>query len=313
MPLDPVARTIIDAMEQVFPQVELLDAAEARAVAKAMPGPVPEPEPVAVVYDRSIPGPAGDIPVRVYRPEPIGGAALPVIVFFHGGGWTICDLDTHDGTCRSLTNGVGAVVVSVDYRLAPEHKFPAAADDAYAATRWVSEHGDELGADADRLAVAGDSAGGNLAAAVPLMARDRGAPAIRFQLLVYPVTDFSFDTDSYRENAQGYFLRRTSMEWYWRQYLSSDDDGVHPYASPLRVADATGLPPAMVVTAEFDPLRDEGEAYGRKLAEAGVPVDIRRYDGMFHGFFSMTAFLDGAKHATADAHAALREALHAES
>jgi acetyl esterase len=145
------------------------------------------------------------------------------------------------------------------------------------------------------------------------MARDRGAPAIRFQLLVYPVTDFSFDTDSYRDNAEGYFLRRTSMEWYWRQYLASDAEGVHPYASPLRVADATGLPPGMVVTAEFDPLRDEGEAYGRKLAEAGVPVDIRRYDGMFHGFFSMTAFLDGAKQATADAHAALREALNAES
>jgi acetyl esterase len=309
MPLDPVARTIIDAMEQVFPQVETLDAAEARARMKALPPAVPEPEPVAIVYDRDIPGPAGDIPVRVYRPEPIGGPALPVVVFFHGGGWSICDLETHDGTCRALANGVGAVIVSVDYRLAPESKFPAAVDDAYAATQWVFDHADELGVDADRMAVAGDSAGGNLAAAVPLMARDRGGPPIRFQLLVYPVTDFSFDTDSYRDNAEGYFLRRTSMEWYWRQYLSSEEDGSNPYASPLRVADASGLPPGMVLTAEFDPLRDEGEAYGQKLAGAGVPFTVRRYDGMFHGFFSMTAFLDGAKHATDDAHAALREAL----
>jgi acetyl esterase len=249
----------------------------------------------------------------VYRPEPIGGPALPVVVFFHGGGWSICDLDTHDGTCRSLANGACAVVVSVDYRLAPEHKFPAAADDAYAATQWVFDHSDELGVDADRLAVAGDSAGGNLAAVVPLMARDRGGPPIRFQLLIYPVTDFSFDTDSYRDNAEGYFLHRASMEWYWRQDLSSDEAGAHPYASPLRVADASGLPPGMVMTAEFDPLRDEGEAYGRKLADAGVPFTVRRYDGVFHGFFSMVAFLEGAKQATADAHAALRDALHDEA
>jgi acetyl esterase len=202
------------------------------------------------------------------------------------------------------------VVVSVDYRLAPEHKFPAAAEDAYAATQWVADHADELGGDPDRIAVAGDSAGGNLAAVVALMARDRGGPPLRFQLLVYPVTDFSFDTDSYRENAEGYFLHRASMEWYWRQYLASDDDGIDPYASPLRADDVTGVPPAMVITAEYDPLRDEGEAYGRKLADAGVDVSIRRFDGMFHGFFSMGAFLDGAKQATDDAHAALRDALH---
>jgi acetyl esterase len=145
------------------------------------------------------------------------------------------------------------------------------------------------------------------------MARDRGGPPICFQLLVYPVTDFSFDTPSYRDNAEGYFLRRTSMEWYWRQYLSSDEEGAHPYASPLRVADARGLPPGMVITAEFDPLRDEGEAYGHKLADAGVPFAILRYDGVFHGFFSMVAVLEGAKQATADAHAALREALHTKS
>ncbi len=308
MPLDPVARTLIDAMEQVFPCVENMEAAEARAMAKEMPPAVEEPEAVAVVYDRTIPGPDGDVPVRVYRPVE-GGDPLPVVVYFHGGGWVICDLDTHDGTCRALANGVNAVVVSVDYRLAPEHKFPAAAEDAYEVTSWVAAHADELGVEPSRLAVAGDSAGGNLAAVVALMARDRGGPAITFQLLVYPVTNHSFDTDSYRENADGYFLHRASMEWYWRQYLADERDGANPYASPLRVEDARGLPPGMVITAEFDPLRDEGEAYGRKLAEAGVPFDVRRYDGVFHGFFSMVAFLDGAKQATADAHAALRDAL----
>ncbi len=308
MPLDPVARTLIDAMEQVFPCVENMEAAEARAMAKEMPPAVEEPEAVAVVYDRTIPGPDGDVPVRVYRPVE-GGDPLPVVVYFHGGGWVICDLDTHDGTCRALANGVNAVVVSVDYRLAPEHKFPAAAEDAYEVTSWVAAHADELGVEPSRLAVAGDSAGGNLAAVVALMARDRGGPAITFQLLVYPVTNHSFDTDSYRENADGYFLHRASMEWYWRQYLADERDGANPFASPLRVEDARGLPPGMVITAEFDPLRDEGEAYGRKLAEAGVPFDVRRYDGVFHGFFSMVAFLDGAKQATADAHAALRDAL----
>ncbi len=308
MPLDPVARTLIDAMEQVFPCVENMEAAEARAMAKEMPPAVEEPEAVAVVYDRTIPGPDGDVPVRVYRPVE-GGDPLPVVVYFHGGGWVICDLDTHDGTCRALANGVNAVVVSVDYRLAPEHKFPAAAEDAYEVTSWVAAHADELGVEPSRIAVAGDSAGGNLAAVVALMARDRGGPAITFQLLVYPVTNHSFDTDSYRENADGYFLHRASMEWYWRQYLADERDGANPYASPLRVEDARGLPPGMVITAEFDPLRDEGEAYGRKLAEAGVPFDVRRYDGVFHGFFSMVAFLDGAKQATADAHAALRDAL----
>jgi acetyl esterase len=309
MPLDPVTRGIIDAMAEVFPKVHTMEAADARAMAKAMPTTAAEPESVAIVYDRDIPGPAGDIPVRVYRPQPIGGDPLPVVVYFHGGGWVLCDLDTHDNTCRALANGVDAVIVSVDYRLAPEHKFPAAAEDAYAATQWVFDHAAELGADPDRLAVAGDSAGGNLAAVVPLMARDRGGPPIRFQLLIYPVTDYSFDTPSYRDNAEGFFLLKVHMEWYWQQYIASDEEGANPYASPLRVKDASGLPPGMVITAELDPLRDEGEAYGKKLADAGVPFTVRRYDGMFHGFFSMGEFLDGAKQATADAHAALRTAL----
>lgn len=308
MPLDPVARTLIDAMEQVFPRVEDMEAADARAMAKEMPPTVDEPEAVAVVYDRTIPGPDGDVPVRVYRPVE-GGDPLPVVVYFHGGGWVICDLDTHDGTCRALANGVDAVVVSVDYRLAPEHKFPAPAEDAYAATQWVAEHAADLGADASRLAVAGDSAGGNLAAAVALMARDRGGPAIAFQLLIYPVMDFSFDTVSYRDNAEGYFLHRASMEWYWRQYLDDEATGANPYASPLRVDDARGLPPGMVLTAEFDPLRDEGDAYARRLAESGVDVTQLPYPGLIHGFMGFAGLVDAAARAQEEVCAAFGKLL----
>jgi acetyl esterase len=210
-----------------------------------------------------------------------------------------------------MANATDAVVMSVDYRLAPEYPFPAAAEDAYAATRWAHDHAAEVGGDPSRLAVAGDSAGGNLAAAVPLMARDRGGPAISFQLLVYPALERNFDTASYRENAEGYFLTKVQMQWYWDQYLGDDDDAAaHPYAAPLAAATLEGLPPAHIVTAEYDPLRDEGEAYGRRLAEAGVPVDVRRYDGMFHGFFSMD-MLDESRQASAEAHAALAKAFAA--
>jgi acetyl esterase len=310
MPLDPQVKVYLEQMAALgAPLLHTLTPQAVREATRQWVGMMGEPAPVGRVENRTIPGPAGEIPVRIYWPADDGDGPLPMLVFFHGGGWVLCDLDTHDNTCRAMANGVDAVIVSVDYRLAPEHKFPAAADDAYAATQWVFDHADELGADPDRLAVAGDSAGGNLAAVVPLMARDRGGPPIRFQLLIYPVTDYSFDTPSYRENAEGYFLLRVHMEWYWQQYIASDEEGENPYASPLRVKDASGLPPGMVITAELDPLRDEGEAYGKKLADAGVPFTVRRYDGMFHGFFSMGEFLDGAKQATADAHAALRAAL----
>ena len=305
MPLDPVTRAVLDAMEQAFPRVETMTIAESRACVKAML-PMADPPVVSSVEDRVIPGPAGGITVRVYRPSDTTG--LPAVVYFHGGGWVICDLDTHDGTCRAIANGVGCVVVSVDYRLAPEHKFPAAAEDAYAATAWVAEHAADLGVDPARIAVAGDSAGGNLAAVVPLMARDRGGPPLAFQLLIYPVADHSFDTVSYSENAEGYFLTRAQMEWFWEQYLRSPSDGAHPYASPLRAGDLRGLPPARVLTAELDPLRDEGEAYVRRLEAAGVAATVARYDGMFHGFFSLGIVLPAAQRATDDAHAALRAA-----
>ena len=259
---------------------------------------------VARVEDRRIPGPAGEIPLRIYTPQPRG--TLPVLVYYHGGGWVIGTFDTHDAVCRHLANRSGAIVVSVDYRMAPEHKFPAAAEDCYAATCWVASNAAALGADPKRLAVGGDSAGGNLAAVVSLMARDRGAPRIAFQLLVYPVTDYSYDTASYRENADGYLLTKDAMMWFWNHYLREPGDGANPYASPLRAASLAGLPPAMVITAEYDPLRDEGEAYARRLREAAVPVTLRRYDGIIHGFFILTGVFDEAIQAVSEAAAEMR-------
>ena len=246
------------------------------------------PEPIAHVEDRTIPGPAGQIPIRIYRSST--GNTLPVMVFFHGGGWVIGDLDSHDGTCRSIANRSGVCVVAVDYRLAPESRYPAAAEDSYAATQWVSEHAAELNVDASRLAVGGDSAGGNLAAVVALMARDRGGPAIASQILAYPVTSLDYTTASYRENGNGdYGLSEASMRWFWDAYLERPEQGSEPYASPLRAGNLSGLPRALVITAEYDPLRDEGEEYGRRLDAAGVATTIRRYDGVVHGFVGQAA------------------------
>jgi acetyl esterase len=207
-----------------------------------------------------------------------------VIVYFHGGGWVIGELDTVDNPLRRIANRTGAVVVSVDYRLAPEHVYPAAFDDSYAATAWVAEHAAELGGDPERVAVSGDSAGGNLAAAVAIAARDRQGPRLAAQLLIYPVTDFDFTTESYEQNGEGYLLTKGSMQWFWAHYLGAQDLGKDPYACPARADDLAGLPPAFVATAEFDPLRDEGEAYAAKLRIAGVDVTAKRYDGMLHGF-----------------------------
>ena len=214
-----------------------------------------------------IPGPDGPLGVRIYAPD--AAAPLPVLVYFHGGGWVLGNLDTSDAQCRSLTNAIGCVTVSVDYRLAPEARFPAAVEDCYAATRWVADNASELGCDSKRVAVGGTSAGANLAAVVPLMARDRGHPSLAYQVLVYPITDGSMDTSSYRENAEGYFLTAGAMAWFWKHYINDDRDRSHPYAAPLNAADLSGLPPALVITAEYDPLRDEGEAYARENARGG--------------------------------------------
>jgi acetyl esterase len=265
-----------------------------------------EPVPVAAVADRAVPGPGGELPVRVYTPE--GEPPFPIVVFFHGGGWVVGTLDSYDPLCRALAAAVPAVVVSVGYRLAPEHRWPAAVEDAYAATLWASRHAAELGGAQHRLAVAGDSAGGNLAAVVALGARDRGGPAIAFQLLVYPALDAAGDTGSWREYAEGFYLTAAGMRWYWDHYLGGAD-GAAPDASPLRAAFLGGLPPALVVTADHDVLRDEGEAYTARLREAGVAADVRRVEGVVHGFFRWRAVTGAADAALQDAAAALREAL----
>ncbi len=307
MPLDAKVKAFLDQLAAVgTPPLNTLPVAEARMAIEQMVAMQGDPEAVARTEDRRLPGPDGEIPVRVYTPAAKG--PLPILVYFHGGGWVIGSIASHDGVCRALANRVGAIVVSVDYRLAPEHRFPAAAEDCYAATRWVAEHAAELGGDATRIAVGGDSAGGNLAAVVALMARDRGGPRLVHQLLVYPVADGGLDTPSYQENADGYFLTRDMMAWFWDHYVPRRADREHPYCSPLRGADLRGLPPATVLTAEFDPLRDEGERYAKRLTEADVPTTMTRYDGLVHGFFGMSVLFDQARAAIDQAAAALRGA-----
>ena len=286
MPLDPQCQTLLEQLSAAGgPGLESLTPDEGRnsyRMLMALGGAGNESVGVA---DRAVPGPAGDIPIRVYTPD--APASRPLVMWFHGGGHVIGDLDTYDAVCRDLAAESGAVVVSVDYRLAPEHRFPAAVEDCYAATVWAAEHAGELGADAARLAVAGESAGGNLAAVIALVARDRGTPAIAFQALIYPATDLTRSHPSVEENGEGYLLTAKGMEWFNDHYLGPDGDPKHPLASPLFAEDLSGLPPALVTTAEFDPLRDEGEAYAERLRAAGVPVEQRRYDGLIHGFITL--------------------------
>ena len=282
MPVHAEAQQLLAALEAAgLPPFEHMTVPQAREATKGFIDLQGEPEEIAA-EERSIPGPAGEIPVRVYTPA--GERPKPVIVYFHGGGWVIGELDTVDNPLRRIANRTDAVIVSVDYRLAPEHRYPAAFDDCYAATAWVAEHAAELGGDPERVAVCGDSAGGNLAAAVAIAARDRQSPRLAAQLLIYPVTDFDFTTESYEQNGDGYLLTKGSMQWFWAHYLGAQDLGKDPYACPARADDLAGLPPAFVATAEFDPLRDEGEAYAANLRIAGVDVTAKRYDGMLHGF-----------------------------
>jgi acetyl esterase/lipase len=307
MALDPGLKIVLDQLAaNPGPQLHELPVEQARAFFDAMQLPSPEVK-IASVEDRRIPGPAGDIPVRIYRPE--GQGPLPALVYFHGGGWVIGSIETHDASCRDLANRVGCVVVSVDYRLAPEHRYPAAAEDCYAATRWVAENAASLGIDAGRIAIGGDSAGGNLTAVVALMARDRRGPALVHQLLIYPVTDADFTRASYRENAEGYLLTTTAMEWFWGHYVPDSAQRTEAYAAPLRAKDLAGLPPAFVITAEFDPLRDEGEAYAKRLAQAGVATRHERYAGAIHGFFAMGMLSEVARRVVDDAADELRRVL----
>ncbi|MGA2410394.1 MAG: alpha/beta hydrolase, partial [Candidatus Binataceae bacterium] len=266
------------------------------------------PAPVGRVEDRKLPGgPAGDVPVRIYSPPgrgPFGG-----LVFFHGGGWVIGNIETHDALCRDLTSRANIVTISVDYRLAPEHKFPAAPEDCYAVTKWVGANTALLNIEPGKVAVGGDSAGGNLAAVIALMARDRGGPSIAFQALIYPVTDSSRDTASYHEFAKdGYILSKADMDWFFGYYLKPGDEN-NPWVAPAKANDLSRLPPALVLTAGYDPLRDEGEAYGEALRKAGVPVKISRYEGVCHGFVSMAAALDEGKRAVAEIASELQKAV----
>jgi acetyl esterase len=303
MPLDPQAKHLLDLIDSSgsFTLAADTDPRQVRRLFDAMA--VPAVIAVPHVEDRRVPGPAGEIPVRTYRQG--GDEPKPVIVYYHGGGWVIGSLDTHDGVCRALVDALDALVLSVDYRLAPEHRFPAAIDDAFAALQWVAAHAGELGGDPGRVAIAGDSAGGNIAAVVAQMARDAGGPALCFQLLIYPVTDHEFESSSMCDNAEGYLLTRDDMRWFYGHYLEDPGLGRHPRVSPLQATDLSGLAPACVITAEFDPLRDQGMAYADKLRAAGVPVEARVYDGMFHGFFSMIEWIDAGKIAFDDAVTAL--------
>lgn len=304
MPLDPQAKALLDGMAAAdAPPIEEQSPEEAR-LAGAILGQLSIPEEVAGVDDRVIPGPGGALPVRIYRPAGAPVAA-PALVWFHGGGFVIGDLDTADGVCRALCRRAGVMVVSVGYRLAPEHPFPAPLDDATAAFDWVRAHGSELGIDADRIAVGGDSAGANLAAVTANARRGQ----VAFQLLVYPVTDFTRTSQSYQENADGYLLTAATMAWFEQHYTQSAVETHDPRVSPLFEDDLTGVAPAFVMTAEFDPLRDEGEAYGKRMVDAGVPVQVKRYEGLIHGFIQMSAVLDAAGPALDDAASALHDAL----
>jgi acetyl esterase len=310
MALHPQCKAFLDMLAAAGgPGLNELPLDEARKVPYQMIELGGPEEPVAHVDTRVLPGPV-QIPVRVYRPSL--ATDLPALVFFHGGGFVICNLDTHDRACRMLANASGCVVVSVDYRLAPEHKFPAAAEDAYSATRYVAEHASEFGIDPARIAVGGDSAGGTLATVVTMMARDRGGPALKFQLLIYPGTDFTeHATQSEREYAKGYFLDEELMDWFADQYFATEADRHLPYGSPLKASDLRRLPPALVVTGECDPLRDQGEAYADKLRAAGVPVVLKRYDGMIHPFVSLAGIVDAGRDAIKESAAAVRQALTA--
>lgn len=292
MPLHPDAQAFMEMREAAgLRPVTELSVADAREQSIRLSRLFSESVEVAHVEDVAIDGPRGLIPLRLYRPASATtlGDPPPVLVYFHGGGWVLGNLETVDMVCRVHANAVPCVVVSVNYRHAPDDRWPAAADDCYGATVWVAENAAQLGVDATRLAIGGSSAGGNLAAVVALMARDRGGPPIVQQSLSVPVTDFNFDTPSYQANAEGYGLTRSAMQWYWQHYLADEVDGSHPYAAPLRAADLSGVAPAHVLTAEYDPLRDEGDTYADRLRAAGVAVTHRCYAGMIHGFLGQEA------------------------
>ena len=263
--------------------MQSMSAQEVRDMMAQAPAPELDIE-FAKVEERTIPVDQDEIKIRIYTPE--GEGPFPIIVYYHGGGWVLGDLETADGSCHILANKTGHVVVSVDYRLAPEYKFPVPFNDAYDALKWVAENADSINGDASKISVSGDSAGGNLAAAVSLRARDENGPKIHAQLLVYPVTDVSYDTDSYEQFKDGFGLDKDLMKWFGDYYINSEEDAKNPYVAPLVADDLSNLPPAIVITAEFDVLRDEGIAYAERLKEAGVKVEQYTEEGLVHAFFT---------------------------
>jgi acetyl esterase len=316
MALDLQAVEFLDKLQRSrAPALHMLSPEDARAL--VVPLRMPR-EPVERIDNRMIDGPDVDLRLRIYHPHdastgaggssPQDGVSRPIVVYFHGGGWVVGSIASHDALCRRLCNQSACIVISVDYRLAPEHKFPAAVDDCLATTQWASDHAVELGGDPGRLAVAGDSAGGNLAAVVALLARERGGPAIARQVLIYPITDYMPDFDSYRRNGRDFFLTTETIAWFWEHYLGDPQQGGDWRASPIRAADLTGLPPALLLVAEFDPLYDEGIAYAERLESAGVAVSRVVCTGQLHGFIRRLDLFDSASIAIAQLSDDLRTA-----
>jgi acetyl esterase len=308
MPIDPQVEALLAELAAVDgPPLHELSVADARTVAEGMTAMAGEPIEVGAVDDITIPVDGAEIGARVYTPQ--GDGPHPIVMFFHGGGWVICSLDTHDNVARAICRDAEAVVVSVDYRMAPEFKFPTAAHDCFAATKWVAANAASFGADASRLAVCGDSAGGNLSAVVSQMARDAGGPSVSYAALIYPAVDMTRKGGSLDENATGYFLETDGMEWFMNHYLT-ESERADVMASPLLHENLAGLPDTFIATCEFDPLRDEGEAYAEALRDNGVHVDLKRYDGLIHGAATLTGVLEGGRRLVADTAAHLRAALH---
>lgn len=310
MPPDRQSQALLDARRAAgIPPVHRQTLAEVRGSRKdwRVAQPVPKLT-VDSIFEREVPVAGGSIRIRFYR----HGEAVslrPAIVYYHGGGWVLGDLDHSDALCRWLAVESGALVANVDYRLAPEHRYPTAAEDAFAAFRWIAANADTLGTDPGRIAVSGGSAGGNLAAVVTLMARDRGGIRPAAQVLAYPVLDNACDTPSYREYADGYLVAAEDMRWYWQQYLNRPEEAEQPYAVPMKAADLSGLPPALIITAECDPIRDDGERYAARLEDARVPVTLSRYEGALHGFFAQPGLMATGTAAVAEAIRFLREAM----
>ena len=309
MPLHPQAAMFLEQLSRLnTPPMESVPIELTRQALVLSSAVKRAPASLARIETRTIPGPDGDdLKVRIYWPH--GPSPKGACLYFHGGGWVLNNIDTHDDLTQRLAEASGCVFISVDYRLAPEHKYPAAVEDAYTALKWVAANAVDLQINPDKIAVSGDSAGGNIAAALCLMTRDRGGPPIAYQVLIYPITDCDFSRPSYRENADGYFLTTSQMRWFWQHYVASPEQMLEPYASPIRATSLQGLPPAFVLTAEYDPLRDEGEAYVVALGAAVVEVEHHRYHGLIHAFMKRVDQFDSAIVAIQEVGDALRHHL----